>query len=92
MNIVKKKLDTIKVDDDGENLIKGQNYVNRVEHEKFKNLIMRAEKICDSEYPSEIYDYNAYLLYFANAGSKNDIGAKFAGFNYVGFDNLIKTK
>lgn len=29
-------------DDDGENLIKGQNYVNRVEHEKFKNLIMRA--------------------------------------------------
>ena len=53
---------------------------------------MRAEKICDSKYPSEIYDYNVYLLYLANFGSKRDIGAKFAGFNYDGFDNQVKEK
>ncbi len=88
----KKKLDSIIVDENGKNLQKGQKYVNRINHERFKNLIMRAEKICDTRYPIEIHDYNTYLLYFANAGSQNDIGAKFAGFNYEGFDNQIKIK
>ena len=86
----KKKLDSIKVDFG--DVEKGQKYVNRIEHEKFKNLIMRAEKICDTNYPSEIYDYNVYLLYFANFGTQSDIGAKFAGFNYTGFDSQIQTK
>ena len=72
--------------------MKGKKYVNKIEHEKFKNLNMRAEKICNTKYPSEIYDYNVYLLYFANAGSQNDIGTKFVGFNYNGFDNQIKIK
>ena len=32
------------------------------------------------------------ICYLANFGSQSDIGAKFAGFNYVGFDNEIKLK
>ena len=92
IEISKKKLDSIIIDDDGNNLLKGQKYVNKKDYENFKNLIMRAEKICDSKYPSEIYDYNVYLLYLANFGSKRDIGAKFAGFNYDGFDNQVKEK
>ena len=39
-----------------------------------------------------IYDYNVYLLYLANFGSQSDIGAKFAGFNYEGFDNQVHVK
>ena len=89
MNIVK-KLDSIKVDFD--DVEKSQKYVNRKEHEKFKNLIMKDEKICDTNFPSEIYDYNVYLFYFSNFGSQSDIGAKFAGFIYTGFDNQIQTK
>ena len=53
---------------------------------------MRAEKICDTDYPNEIYDYCVYLLYLGNFGSQSDIGAKFAGFNYEGFDNKIQVK
>ena len=53
---------------------------------------MRAEKICDINYPNEIYDYNVYLFYFAYFGSQSDIEAKFAGFNYTGFDSQIQTK
>ena len=53
---------------------------------------MKDEKICDTNFPSEIYDYNVYLFYFSNFGSQSDIGAKFAGFIYTGFDNQIQTK
>ena len=88
----KKKLDSILIDNDEKNIQKGQKYVCKKEYEIFKNLIMRAEKICDNNYPYEIYDYNVYLLYFANFGSQNDIGAKFAGFNYNGFDKSIEIK
>jgi len=58
----KKKLDSIIVDENGKNLQKGQKYVNRINHERFKNLIMRAEKICDTRYPSEIHDYNTNVM------------------------------
>ena len=53
---------------------------------------MKVEKICDIDYPNEIYDYCVYLLYLGNFGSQSDIGAKFAGFNYEGFDNKIQVK
>ena len=92
IEVSKKKLDSTLVDDDGTIVGKGQKYVSRIEHEKFKNLIMRAEKICDTHYPNEIYDYCVYLLYLGNFGSQSDIGAKFAGFNYEGFDNKIQVK
>ena len=53
---------------------------------------MRAEKISQTDYPNEIYDYNVYLLYLGNFGSQSDIGAQFACFNYEGFDNKIQIK
>ena len=85
-------MDNTIVDNDGKNVEKGKKYVSKYEYEKFKNLIMRAEKICDNDFPNEIYDYNVYLLYLANFGSQSDIGAKFAGFNYEGFDNQVHVK
>ena len=72
--------------------IKGQKYVSEDAYSNLENLIIKAEKIYIKDYPNEIYDYIIYLLYLGNFGSQSDIGAKFAGFNYIGFDNEIKTK
>ena len=92
IEVSKNKLDSTLVSDDGNNIEKGKMYVSREEHEKFKSLIMRAEKISETDYPNEIYDYSVYLLYLGNFGSQSDIGAQFAGFNYEGFDNKIQIK
>ena len=92
IEVSKRKLDSIIIDKDGNNLKQGQKYASKKDYENFKNLIMRAEKIYDSKCPNEIYDYNVYLLYLANFGSKSDIRAKLAGFNYDGLDNQIKIK
>ena len=92
LEVSKNKLNSILVSDDGSNIEKGQKYVSSEDHETFKKLIMRAEKISETDYPNEIYDYNVYLLYLGNFGSQSDIGAQFAGFNYEGFDNKIQIK
>ena len=92
IEVSKKKLISTLVDEDGSSIENGRKYVCRMEHEKFKNFFMRDEKICDTHYPNEIYDYCVYLLYLGNFRSQSDIGAKFAGFNYEGFDNKIKVK
>ena len=83
------KLDSICLEN---NAKKGEKYISQKDYDEFKNLIEKAEKICENDNPCEIYDYFVYLLYLGNFGSQSDIGAKFAGFNYIGFDNLIKSK
>ena len=85
----KKKLDEICLESKAQ---KGQTFISENDYNEFKNLVMKAEKICNEDNPNEIYDYFVYLLYLGNFGSQSDIGAKFAGFNYIGFDNQIKTK
>ena len=89
IELSKKKLSDISLEN---NAKKGQKYINQIEYDEFNNLILKAEKIIEEENINEIYDYFVYLLYLANFGSQSDIGAKFAGFNYVGFDNEIKLK
>ena len=79
----------IVVSDDG-NVEKGIKYVNQNDYDSFEKAILRAENVFNRYLSNEVIDFNLYLLYFANAGSNNDIGAKFAGFNYEGFDNQIK--
>ena len=85
----KKKLNDICLEN---NAKKGQKYIRQEEYDDFNNIIRKAEQICEKDNANEIYDYFVYLLYLANFGSQSDIGAKFAGFNYVGFDNEIKIK
>ena len=48
--------------------------------------ICRAERALSEVSDSEILDYNTYLLYLALHGSGDDIGARFAGFEYPGFN------
>lgn len=89
IEITRKKLNEVVIEDKA---IKGQKYVSEDAYSNLENLIIKAEKIYIKDYPNEIYDYIIYLLYLGNFGSQSDIGAKFAGFNYIGFDNEIKTK
>ena len=85
----KKKLDVICLENKAK---KGEKYIIQKDYDDFKNIIEKAEKIYENDNSYEIYDYFVYLLYLSNFGIQNDIGAKFAGFNYVGFDNQIKCK
>ncbi len=85
----KKKLNDICLEN---NANKGQKYIRQEEYDDFNNIIRKAKQICEKDNANEIYDYFVYLLYLANFGAQSDIGAKFAGFNYVGFDNEIKIK
>ena len=85
----RKKLDEVFIEDEAK---KGQKYVSKKDYNSFKNLILKAENIYKNEYANEIYDYVVYLLYLGNFGSQSDIGAQYAGYNYVGFDNQIKIK
>ena len=85
----RKKLDEVFIEDEAK---KGQKYVSKKDYNSFKNLIIKAENIDKNEYANEIYDYVVYLLYLGNFGSQSDIGAQYAGYNYVGLDNQIKIK
>ncbi len=50
-----------------------------------EKAILRAEQSLSSVTAPEILDYNTYLLYLVLNGSGEDIGARFAGFDYPGF-------
>ena len=61
--------------------------VNASDTEKatLEKSIFRAEQALSAASAPEILDYNTYLLYLALHGSGDDIGARFAGFDYPGF-------
>ena len=92
MRISQEKLNSVVISDDGSNVEEGQKYVKREDYEKFREAIARAQMISVFDLPNDIYDYTLYLLYLANYGSKDDIGANFAGYDYIGFDNQINIK
>ena len=92
MEISQKKINSVIISEDGSSVEKGQKYVTRNDYENFRDFIARAEMASCFDLPHDIYDYNVYLLYLANHGSQDDIGAQFAGYNYTGFDNQIKIK
>ena len=92
MRINQEKLNSFVISDDGSNVEEGQKYVKREDYEKFREAIARAQMISVFDLPNDIYDYTLYLLYLANYGSKDDIGANFAGYDYIGFDNQINIK
>ena len=88
----KKKLNSVVISNYGNKINKGIRYVSQKDFDDFDRAIKRAEKALNDRCSNELMDYHVYLLYFANCGSENDIGAKYAGFKYVGFDNQIKYK
>ena len=92
MKISRNKLESVVISEDGSNVEEGQKYIKQQDYEKFREAISRAQMTSVFDLPDDIYDYNVYLLYLANYGSSEDIGAQFAGYNYTGFDNQINIK
>lgn len=92
MEISKEKINSVIISEDESNVEKGQKYVTMSDYESFRDFISRAQMVSCFDLPYDIYDYNVYLLYLANYGSQDDIGAQFAGYNFTGFDNQIKIK
>lgn len=92
INISRDKLESVIISEDGSEVEIGQKYVKREDYESFRNFISRAEMVSVFDVPNDIYDYNVYLLYLANYGSQDDIGAQFSGYKYQGFDNQINIK
>ena len=88
----KNKLNSVVISDDGNDVTNGFKYVSKSAFDEFNKAIERAEKALSDNCSYELMDYHIYLLYLANCGCENDIGAKFAGFEYVGFDNQITFK
>ena len=88
----KNKLNSVVISEDGNDVTNGFKYVSKSAFDEFNKAIERAEKALSDNCSYELMDYHIYLLYLANCGCENDIGAKFAGFEYVGFDNQITFK
>ena len=73
-------------------MLKKDKNVKREDYEKFREAIARTQMISVFDLPIDIYDYNVYLLYMANNGSKDDIEAQFAGYDFISFDNQTNIK
>ena len=83
------KLDSAAVSADGSGLAAGDKWVTQETHDQLAAAIARAQTALDTETRGCMLDYQVYLLYLTLHGSANDIGAKFAGYDYIGFDNQI---
>lgn len=82
----------VAISSDGKNIPTTGKWVTKEGYNKLDDVIIRAEAalVSPMSSPTQL-DYQIYLLYLALNGSKNDIGARFGGFNYVGFQNEIRT-
>ena len=83
------KLSSAVVSADGSGLAAGDRWVTQEVHDQLAAAITRARTALETEERACMLDYQVYLLYLTLHGSADDIGAKFAGYDYVGFDNQI---
>jgi hypothetical protein len=76
---------------DGSDVSADNKWVSQAAHERLSAAIEHAKAaLTDSRSNPWVRDYQVYLLYLSLAGSSGDIGAKFGGFNYVGFEHEMK--
>ena len=67
-------------------------WVTPAEYNELQQAIQRAQTALHSNESPMQLDYQVYLLYLTLNGSKDDIGAAFAGYNYTGFQQQIQKK
>ena len=87
--IAQAKLDSVSVSYDGSGIDVNGCWVTKAAYNELAEAIAEAQAVLDAGSASELMDYQVYLLYLKLHGSADDIGAKFAGYDYVGFDNEI---
>jgi hypothetical protein len=83
------KLDAVTVSADGKGVSAGQQWATQEACDELSAAITRAQGVLDSGASNEICDYQVYLLYLHLHGSADDIGAAYAGYDFVGFDNQV---
>ena len=83
------KLDAVAVSKDGKDIAKGKAWATKAAHDQLAAAIERARGVLESGVAADLMDYQTYLLYLNLHGSADDIGAKFAGFDFVGFDKQM---
>jgi len=85
----KEKLKAVVVSEDGAKVEAGKFWVTSAVYNQLDTAIKLAEQVLNTSTSSAAeLDYQVYLLYLTLHGSNDDIGAKFAGYTYAGFDNL----
>jgi hypothetical protein len=86
--VAKAKLGSVVVSAGGADAI-GKTWTTQAAYDELSAAIARAEASLTSNKNSVLLDYQIYLLYLTLHGSNDDIGAQFAGYNYVGFDKQV---
>jgi len=93
VNAANKKFSSLQVSADGSNVAAGTYWVTNEDYLSFKEIFDQAQNVlADPEASTELMDYQVYKLYLALHGSKDDINAQLAGYNYEGLDNQMKLK
>lgn len=87
----KARLDSVTVSVDGTDVPTSKYWVTQAAYTQLSDAITRAKKAMASDTSSNaLLDYQIYILYLTLNGSNSDIGAKFGGFTYIGFENAVK--
>lgn len=85
-------LASVAVSKDGRDVLHGRMWVDPAAYAQLADVVEQARAVLrSSDSLPSVFDYQTYLLYLSLHGSDDDIGAKFGGFNYVGFDNEMKS-
>ncbi|BEV14355.1 hypothetical protein HBDW_11430 [Herbaspirillum sp. DW155] len=90
--IARQKLGDVVVSVDGKDVPSTAKWVHQDAYRQLSDAIARAEGALASAASSPaLLDYQIYLLYLTLNGSDGDIGARFGGYRYAGFDHAILT-
>lgn len=76
---------------DGRDVPASRQWVSAQAHAQLASIIERAQaQMAKPDPTGAAQDYQTYLLYLALDGGDSDIGARFGGFRFTGFDHEMK--
>lgn len=89
--VAKAHLAAATISADGRDVPASGQWVSAQAHAQLAGIIARAQaQLARPDPTGAALDYQTYLLYLALDGSDKDIGAKFGGFSFTGFDHALK--
>lgn len=91
--IARQRLASVAVSSDGKDVPAGRKWVTQATYAQLHDAIARGHAaLADAASLPALLDYQVYLLYLTLNGSQDDIGARFGGFDYPGFDSEIRAR
>ncbi|MFD2781293.1 hypothetical protein ACFS32_09360 [Novosphingobium pokkalii] len=89
--VAKAHLSAAKVSVDGRDVPSTGTWASGQAHAQLASVIAGAQaQLAKGDPTGAALDYQTYLLYLALDGSDKDIGARFGGFRFTGFDHEVK--